>query len=105
MHQHFSRSYQQARAHFLDLCHENNAACEQIKHPELGPDGDLYMDVAFWGERRCEHLLVISSATHGIEGYTGSGLQSLLLAEGLSQRLPADTSLMMVHAINPYGFA
>ena len=105
MHQHFSRSYERARQHFLALCAQNHAVLEHILHPEMGPDGKLYADIALWGEPDCDHLLVITSATHGVEGYTGSGLQSLLLAEGLSQTLPAGTSLLMVHGVNPYGFA
>ena len=104
-HQHFSRTYQQARDHFLALCVEQSASLEHIKHPEQGPEGDIFMDVALWGELPCDQLLVITSATHGIEGYYGSGLQSMLLADGLVQRLPEGVSLLMVHAVNPHGFA
>lgn len=105
MHQHFHRSYESARRHFLALCSKTDASIEHLKHPKTGPDGELFTDVAIWGDRSCEHLIVITSATHGIEGYAGSGLQSLLIAEGLSRRLPSGTSLMMIHAVNPYGFA
>ncbi len=105
MHQHFSRTYQHAREKFLQLCTSTEAEVEHIQHPGTGPDGDIYMDVALWGERECEHMLIIASATHGIEGYAGSGLQSLLLAEGLSARLPHGTSLLMIHGVNPHGFA
>ena len=106
MHEHFFRSYTSARAHFLQSCHKQQlGSVESIQHPELGPDGDIFMDVACFGDERAGKVIVISSGTHGIEGYSGSGLQSMLLHEGTSSRLPSDTRLMMVHGVNPYGFA
>jgi hypothetical protein len=105
MHQHFFRSYALARAYFITSCHEQVGSVESIKHPEQGPDGDIFMDVACFGDERAEKIIVISSGTHGIEGYSGSGLQSMLLHEGISARLPSNTRLMMVHGVNPYGFA
>ncbi|NKB98831.1 MAG: DUF2817 domain-containing protein [Pseudomonadales bacterium] len=105
MHQYFSRSYAEARRIFLQQCEATAATLEHIQHPLSGPDGDIYMDVAIWGERQCEHMLIVSSATHGIEGYAGSGLQSLLLAEDLPNQLPENTTLLMIHGVNPHGFA
>ena len=102
---HFSRTYKQARAHFLKLCESTSAEVEHFPHPQKGPDGDLFTDLALWGNTSCDHLLVVSSGLHGIEGYAGSGLQSLLLADGLAQQLPKGTSLLMIHGINPHGFA
>lgn len=102
---HFSHTFAEARSHFLKLCEASADSLEHLVHPLPGPDGELFTDVALWGSHECSHLLVVSSALHGIEGYAGSGLQSLLLAEGLSQQLPNGTSLMMIHAINPHGFA
>ncbi|MEE4283102.1 MAG: DUF2817 domain-containing protein [Pseudomonadales bacterium] len=52
-------------------------------HPESGPDGDIAMDVACWNAPQSEDVLVISSGTHGIEGYCGSFVQCALLDEGL----------------------
>lgn len=105
MHQHFFRSYKLARAHFLQSCQQQLGSLESIQHPEQGPDGDIFMDVASFGDEGARKVIVISSGTHGIEGYAGSGLQCMLLHEGIGSRLPSDTRLMMVHGINPYGFA
>ncbi len=63
------------------------------------------MDVGCFGNQSAPRVVVISSGTHGVEGYTGSGIQSLLLDEGICSRLPEDTRLLMVHGVNPYGFA
>ena len=45
------------------------------------------------------------SSTHGVEGYCGSGFQVDWLASVGAAGLPKDTAALMVHAINPYGFA
>ena len=105
MHEHFFRSYQQARDHFIQSCDNSQAVVKSYKHPDQGPDGDIFMDIACFGDPGAARVVVISSGTHGIEGYSGSGLQCLLLHEGLAKQLPKDTRLVMVHAVNPYGFA
>jgi hypothetical protein len=48
---------------------------------------------------------VVSSGTHGVEGFAGSGIQARLLEDGIVARLPARVSLLMIHALNPYGMA
>jgi hypothetical protein len=47
----------------------------------------------------------MASGTHGVEGYCGSGAQVDWLRRGEAARLPADTAALLIHAINPYGFA
>jgi hypothetical protein len=46
---------------------------------------------------------VVLSATHGVEGLAGSGPQVDLLRH--PPRLPPDTAVLLVHAVNPHGFA
>jgi hypothetical protein len=48
---------------------------------------------------------MLIAGTHGIEGFAGSGIMATLLDEGLPDRLPDNIKLVMVHALNPYGFA
>jgi hypothetical protein len=51
-------------------------------------------------------MLVVSSGLHGVEGFAGSAIQHQLLAAQLeSLDLPRDTSVLLLHALNPYGFA
>ncbi len=45
------------------------------------------------------------SGTHGVEGYCGSGAQLDWMLRGEQARVPAGTAVMIIHAINPYGFA
>jgi len=68
--------------------------------------GELAVDVAYVGPDTPARVLTVSSGIHGVEGFAGSALQHQLLTEqwaGLD--VPPDTGLMVVHAINPFGFA
>jgi hypothetical protein len=73
------------------------------------------------GGRQAKKVLVLSSGTHGIEGFCGAGVQHAMLEHylrgGMSLRVdgarpipamsdwPDDFALVICHAINPYGFS
>ena len=102
----FSPSYTAARALFRERAAAGGARLEEHRHPLAGPQGEpLVLDTARFGRDDARRVLLLSSGTHGIEGYCGSGIQSFLLADGLAARLPADVALVLVHAVNPWGFA
>jgi hypothetical protein len=52
-------------------------------------------------------MLILTSATHGIEGYCGSGVQVALLhdEEFLRAVRAAGVAVLLVHAVNPHGFS
>jgi hypothetical protein len=103
--QYFSANYLEARQKFLDASHAAGADLEHFRNPHTGPQGEpLFTDVALIGPKDANTILVLSSATHGVEGFTGSAIQTALLQEGFGE-LPLDTALLFLHAINPYGFA
>jgi hypothetical protein len=102
----FSATYAEARAKFRDEATAAGGALEAIANPNPGPDGgDLSTDVAWFGPRTAEKVLVMVSGTHGVEGFCGSGAQVDWLRRGELAAVPKDMAVMMVHAINPYGFA
>lgn len=102
----FSASYDEARHRFLQSAAMADARIESYRHPLAGPDGSpLYIDVAVVGPDDAVSVLVIASGTHGIEGFAGSAIQTGLLLEGVSHQLPPGLGLVMIHAVNPYGFA
>jgi ribosomal protein S18 acetylase RimI-like enzyme len=102
----FSRSYAEARSRFLSACAEAGAGLRSHRHALPGPDGaPLYLDEARFGAPGARRVLFVASGTHGIEGFCGSGIQTFLLRSGVAARLAADTALVLVHAVNPYGFA
>jgi Protein of unknown function (DUF2817) len=120
----FPSSYQSSRERLL-----SNARAWSSRVPvtidsraivEKGPSGEtLALD---WvqigpksGARRARHVLVLSSGTHGLEGFCGAGVQHATLEHFLSdkggalvpglEQWPDDFALVVIHAINPYGFA
>jgi hypothetical protein len=102
----FSADYHQARDRFRREAAQAGGALERLSHPERGPDGaDLSTDVAWFGPRAAEQVLVMISGTHGVEGFCGSGAQIDWLRRGEAVRLPAGVAVLMIHALNPYGFA
>lgn len=103
---HFSASYAEARGRFLAAATEAGAALSAHQHPLKGPEGEpLAVDVARIGPAEAARVIGLGSGTHGVEGYCGSGIQTALLASGLARALPADTAIVFIHAINPWGFA
>lgn len=102
----FSADYHQARAAFLEAA---AAAGAQLGHhlcPAAGPRGEaLHTDTAWLGDPAAPKVLMVLSGTHGVEGFCGSGFQVHWLRSGLHRQLPADTAVLFVHALNPYGFA
>jgi Protein of unknown function (DUF2817) len=72
-----------------------------------GPNGEtLALDFCLIGPRQAKHVLMVSCGTHGLEGYVGSAVQHYMLEQVLpTLHLPADTAIVLLHAINPYGFA
>ncbi|MGO1120147.1 M14 family metallopeptidase [Rhodovibrionaceae bacterium A322] len=102
----FSSSYADARARFTDAAKEQGLAVEAHINPLRGPDGEhLMTDVVWAGPRDAERVLLTISGTHGAEGYCGSGVQVGTMKSGFHNDLPDGVALMMIHAINPHGFA
>lgn len=102
----FSSNYQQARDRFLEAAVAAGANIEGFHNPNSGPQGEsLVTDVALFGPKDAKIVLVVGSGTHGVEGFAGSGIQTGLLREGIAQRMPSGVSLLMIHAINPFGMA
>lgn len=98
-------NYEQARREFLAACDEAGAVVTAHAHPMAGPDSEeLAIDVAELGDSTAPATLVIVSGTHGVEGFTGSALQTHWLQTSSSRR-PDDLRVVLIHAFNPYGFA
>ena len=98
--------YLTARDTFLSNARKAGWQTESIAHPLQGPGGiTIHTDIASAGNPDSDYLLMVTSGTHGIEGYLGSEIQSRLLAEGIVAADARDCHAVMVHAVNPYGFA
>jgi hypothetical protein len=102
----FSATYAEARARFREAVVAAGGRLESLSHPERGRQGEaLATDVAWLGAAGAERVLVTISGTHGAEGFCGSGAQVDWLRRGEAAQLPAGVAMLMIHAINPYGFS
>lgn len=102
----FGADYGEARRIFLDACRRHSLKVESHRHPLAAPDGtELACDTAWIGPRAARRVLVAVSGTHGAEGFCGSAIQVDWLLSGGPSRLPDGCAVLLVHAINPHGFA
>ena len=103
----FSESYAEARPKFCNAAAAVGGALRSWFNPKArGPAGELlFLDTARFGPVDAANMLVLIAGTHGVEGHCGSGAQIAWLRNGGPAKLPRDTGALLVHAINPYGFA
>jgi hypothetical protein len=103
----FSPNYFSAKQQFLAACErhafEHHSLLVEAPSPTAEP---LTIDVTVGGARQPTTALVVSSGVHGVEGFFGSAVQ-LAFLEGLpvGWRPPDDSALVLIHALNPFGFA
>lgn len=98
----FSKNYAEARQKFLTAAPKS----KQFQCSAQGSSGEaLFTDAAYFGELDAPNLLILISATHGVEGYCGSAAQLAFLHDHVLQELPSSTAVLVVHALNSYGFS
>ncbi len=100
----FSTDYFDARENFLSACSTQPGHLRRFQHSLLADDNQPLSTEVFWfGGEQVDKVLVIISATHGVEGFCGSAAQINWLRHA---PMPAgDTAVLFIHALNPFGFA
>ena len=105
----FAKTYAEARGKFLAAAKARGARIGSHVLPDLaGADGEmLASDVARLGPEGAEAVVIVTSGTHGVEGFCGSGCQVHLLGDDLTiaTAAKAGVALVLYHAVNPYGFS
>jgi hypothetical protein len=100
----FPADYAAARARFLAEARRRGAMLRTYANPNAGPCGEpLATDTAWIGDVDASRVLVTVSATHGVEGFCGSGCQIDWLR--FAPDPPKGVAALHVHALNPHGFA
>jgi hypothetical protein len=93
---------EQGRSHrraFIAACQARGLDTIARVHPARGPDGKpLFMDSVALGPRDAQRALLVVT-----DDAAGSRLLTGLLADGMAP--PADARLVLVHALDPAGFA
>lgn len=101
----FASDYATARERFRRAAAECRAEVRSYPIDALGPNGEtLTVDTAYFGDPAPAGVLLVSSGIHGVEGLAGSALQ-LAFIHKLTSALHGRTGILLVHALNPYGFA
>ncbi len=132
----FKKTYEESRADFLDRINEIKEVIPEAESssyimPPKNIDG-MYSDSVFVPGNDPDTLIIMTSGIHGIEGYTGSAVQNMIidnfiLSKATSNKTYLKTkkkrrrkasnklnlkvnklrllpySILFVHSINPYG--
>jgi hypothetical protein len=105
----FSPEYNTARTRFCQGARQLGCRLQSHHIGAKGPkDEPLTIDVAAIGDTHPQRLVIVSSGLHGAEGFFGSAIQLAWLEAALrngSGSPPLGSALLMIHALNPYGFA
>ena len=102
----FPASFAEGRSRFREAAAAAGAVLGRFDNPAKGPNGEaLSTDTAWLGPKDARRLFFAQAGTHGAEGFCGSAIETGWLQSGIFTQLPADTAVLLVHAINPYGFA
>lgn len=103
----FSDNYAEARAKFRTAARAAGVEQRVFEHPsQRSPRGDsLSIDVALLGPHDARRCLLLTSGVHGVEGFAGSACQVGFFADRLYETLGRDTCAVVIHALNPHGFA
>jgi len=80
------------------------AALDALPLAAQGPRGEtLTIDIAWLGNAAPRRAVIHVSGVHGVEAFAGSAAQLATLEQLPS--FPADSALILVHVLNPYGMA
>src|SRR5258708_2464991 len=102
----FSLDYFSARERFRKAVGQLEWHRESHPIPASGPRGqELTVDVAFSPSEDAGTTLLITSGLHGVEGFFGSAVQCALLEHKSILQCLRNVRLVLIHALNPYGFA
>lgn len=103
----FSPDYATARMRLQAAAQRLRCTIEAHRIEGEGPKGEsLEIDVLTVGNPHPKRVLLLSSGVHGVEAFFGSAVQ-LAFLESLPKgwRPPADGAVVLLHSLNPYGFA
>lgn len=103
----FYSKYADCRKKFLSYSDKLGLSITSHRYTDRqGPEGEeLACDVARLGPVDAQKVIFVGSGTHGLEGPVGSNIQSAWLLNNAKQFVMENCAIVLVHAINPYGFA
>ncbi|MCF8378652.1 MAG: DUF2817 domain-containing protein [Bacteroidales bacterium] len=105
----FFENYEECRSEFINLSNQLKSQMEGVSidsiRVESSIDTNLSIDFCFIPSvGDSSKLVVISSGVHGIEGYTGSAVQRMMMNEMIPEIQGNRPAILLIHGVNPYGF-
>ncbi|MEY3289777.1 MAG: hypothetical protein RLZZ419_2019 [Pseudomonadota bacterium] len=103
----FPANYASGRQRWLAEL-SNDMRCCSYPCSGNGPEGEaLFTDTVWIGSEDAARVVVLLAGTHGVEGFAGSAIETdvFRLLAGGQLVIPANTALLMVHALTPWGYA
>jgi predicted deacylase len=104
----YSEDYAEAQQKFRQHASEQrgHSRYREFTYAENGPCGETLSTAVTWlGDIDAPRVLVLQSATHGVEGFAGSAIQLDTLQSLTEEQLPAGVAILYIHALNAHGFA
>ncbi len=100
----FPRDYVSARKLFLSRATSQGADLSSYAIKARGPNNEqLTIDIAWFGTKNPDEVLLHISGTHGVEAFAGSAIQSEILKSPVTP--PENKAIIFIHGLNPYGMA
>lgn len=105
----FRETYADCRSRFIQAARKMKQKFKNVIVSaipvESRTDKDLTIDYCYIpAQKNPKRLLILTSAVHGVEGYTGSAIQQMFLTELVKEKDLDEMGLLLVHGVNPYGF-
>lgn len=102
----FPADYEGSKKRFLQYASEIKDKYQRVEvgNFEVGKERLTIDHVYIPAQFQQKRLIVLTSGTHGPEGYAGSALQSMFIQETLPHLDLSETGIILVHALNPWGF-
>ena len=103
----FPTNYASGRQHWLAEL-GGDMRCFSYPCSGISPEGEaLFTDTVWIGPEDAAKVVVLIGGTHGVEGFAGSAIEidALRLITGGQLVVPADSAILMVHALTPWGYA
>jgi hypothetical protein len=109
MHNFFYETYDENRQQFKQLAASLQNQFEDVEISKFivksETDPDLSIDTIYIpAQNEAKRLLIMCSGIHGVEGFTGSAVQRYFMSEVLDKKVLKNMGVLLIHAINPYGF-
>ena len=102
----FPETYETSRERFrndLSIVQSMWKDAKLFQH-KLHGDEDLTIDWIYSDAKETnQKVFILTTGEHGVEGYVGSAMLQLFIEKYMPKLDPRNTSILLVHAINPWG--